>query len=115
LKSGAMTVTPSRRTVPRSKRTFSQSLGFHPLRTVERNHSNSLCPLTQTQGKPNGFWLDSFDCQRAGTPRPAGRTTGKRQYYRRERYSSNYFFRNLRRKIAAALRHKIDSTLSESN
>jgi len=34
------------------------------------------------RAKPNGFWLDSFSCQRAGTPRPAGRTTDNRQLYR---------------------------------
>src|SRR6185437_7982871 len=31
--------------------------------------------------KPNGFWLVSFDCQRAGTPRPAGRNSDNRQVY----------------------------------
>jgi len=32
--------------------------------------------------KPNGFWLVSLDCQRAGHPRPAGRTTDEPQSYR---------------------------------
>jgi len=30
--------------------------------------------------KPNGFWLVSSDCQRAGTPRPAGRVTDEAPY-----------------------------------
>ena len=31
--------------------------------------------------KPNGFWHVSSDCQRAGTPRPAGRTTDRSRAY----------------------------------
>ncbi len=51
-------------------------------------YSNSYSPTQLSPGrligKPNGFWLVSFDCQRAGTPRPAGRTTDNRQFYRRD-------------------------------
>ena len=45
-------------------------------------YSNSYLPTqlspSRPIGKPNGFWLVSSDCQRAGTPRPAGRTTDNR-------------------------------------
>jgi hypothetical protein len=40
------------------------------------NRSVLKFPSVRMRGrtvKPNGFWLVSSDCQRAGTPRPAGR------------------------------------------
>ena len=39
-------------------------------------------PTEMGSEKPNGFWLVSLDCQRAGHPRPAGRTTDEPQSYR---------------------------------
>lgn len=59
-----------------------KSLGlFHPIHWSGNLLKFPSVHLRRRVGKPNGFWLVSFDCQRAGTPRPAGRTADKPQFY----------------------------------
>jgi hypothetical protein len=54
----------------------------YPLRTIERDSLKyPLARLRGQKGKPNGFWLVSLDCQRAGTPRQAGRTADNPSFY----------------------------------
>jgi len=55
-------------------------------RTVSRRS-----PDGRRRIKPNGFWLVSSDCQRAGTPRPAGRNYRQTLILRasREKSSAN--------------------------
>ena len=75
----------------RSERTV-KSLGFSLTlnKFKARLLNRLLIRYTRTKRpKPNGFWHVSSDCQRAGTPRPAGSTTGKRQYYRSARNESS--------------------------
>jgi len=51
-----------------------KSKGYLPPHTQGRNYLKFPSVRSRRRiGKPNGFWLVSSDCQRAGTPRPAGR------------------------------------------
>ena len=43
--------------------------------------SNASICQSRPRQKPNGFWLVSCDCQRAGTSCPAGRTADKHSSY----------------------------------
>jgi hypothetical protein len=63
---------PRRFASARPERTVSTSLGFYS--------KNPRSEQTD-RDKPNGFWLVSSDCQRAGTSWPAGRTADNRQFY----------------------------------
>jgi len=60
-------------------------------RSVFSNTTASVHPKQKL--KPNGFWHVSSDCQRAGHPRPAGRTTDEPRYYRNARLESTRYFR----------------------
>ena len=60
-------------------------------RSVFSNTTASVHPKQKL--KPNGFWHVSSDCQRAGHPRPAGRTTDEPRYYRNCLRESTRYFR----------------------
>ena len=52
-----------------------------PLPTLLQRSRGGSSAVAQRATTENGFWHVSSDCQRAGTPRPAGRTTDKPQLY----------------------------------
>src|SRR5579872_6980167 len=56
---------------------------FLPPRQAEAGLLNCLKfrYTRNSRPKPNGFWHVSSDCQRAGTPRPAGRLKDEPRYY----------------------------------